>query len=46
MKNSELKEFIYDIIEREYPLESFNTKENKRSFIEKEACKKYMPFSN
>ena len=34
MKNSELKEFIYDIIEREYPLESFNTKEEYISIID------------
>ena len=29
-----LKEFIYDIIEREYPLESFNTKEEYISIID------------
>ena len=34
MKNPELKEFIYDIIEREYPLESFNTKEEYISIID------------
>ena len=34
MKNSELKEFIYDIIEHEYPLESFNTKEEYISIID------------